>query len=299
MPQKDALTPYKGRFAPSPSGPLHLGSLVCALASYFHAKQHQGKWLVRMEDIDPPREELGAKTVILESLQQHGLFWDQDVLYQSQRSDAYLSSLQWLESRELTYPCSCTRKRLISLNGRYDAHCQAHPPNEQSPCGIRLKSTQSATTIPSATRFVDKIRGPQTEDLQQTCGDFLVHRKDGLFAYQLAVVVDDIAQGITDIVRGDDLLESTTRQIHLTKVLGGKPASYAHIPVVLGDDGNKLSKQAHAPAIDNTKAQSNLISALHLLHVPTPPPAINKSLDALLVYGCENFQLSRLIPSNT
>lgn len=286
---------YRGRFAPSPSGPLHFGSLVCALASYLDAKQQHGEWLVRMEDIDPPREEPGAKEVILHSLQAHGLFWDKEVLFQSQRSQAYLNTIQTLENTGLVYNCTCTRRRLASLNGVYDGYCQNTPPNTDLPAAKRLNLSKGSTKVSSQIQFNDRILGLQTENLYQTCGDFSIHRKDGLFAYQLAVVVDDIEQSITDIVRGDDLLSSTARQIFLTQVLKQKPPRYAHIPVVLGSDDCKLSKQTHAPAIDDTKAAINLISALNILGVTTPERLKQKSLNDILLFGCEHFRL----PSTT
>lgn len=285
---------YRGRFAPSPSGPLHFGSLVCALASYLDAKQHNGEWLVRMEDIDPPREEPEAQTKILCSLQAHGLFWDGDVLFQSQRSHAYQSTLKTLKNKNLTYSCTCTRKKLASLKGIYDRHCLEHPTNTQQHAAIRLKTIQSLTNVSDLIQFNDLIKGLQSENIQKVCGDFSIHRKDGLFAYQLAVVIDDIEQGITHIVRGDDLLSSTSRQIYLTKTLGGSPPSYAHIPVILGHDGCKLSKQTHAPAINNDDAISNVIRALHALKVTIPSTLRHKPLNDILKFGCEHYQLTKL-----
>ncbi len=269
--------PYIGRFAPSPTGPLHFGSLVCALASYLDAKQHGGRWLLRIEDIDPPREPPGAADAIKHTLEVHGLHWDGEVRYQSQRSAAYWECLHELKKLDLIYPCNCSRARLATLHGPYDGRCRRHPPSAGEPCALRLK----VTDLPDAFRqirnrieFRDGIRGTQSEEIEKISGDFVVHRRDGLFAYQLAVVVDDIDQGVTDVVRGDDLLDTTARQIFLYHILGKKPPSYAHIPVIRDEHGNKLSKQNHAPAIDNSAVKKNLYEALSVLgYRPDDEPA--------------------------
>lgn len=259
---------YIGRFAPSPTGPLHFGSLVCALASYLDAKRHGGKWLLRIEDIDPPREQPGAADAIKRTLETHGLHWDGEVRYQSQRSEAYWDCLNQLKKLDLLYRCNCTRARLAPLNGRYDGYCRLHPPAVHEPCALRLKVTDLPPEfrhIHNTVQFADRIQGGQQEDIAQVSGDFVIHRKDGFFAYQLAVVVDDIDQGITDIVRGDDLLDTTARQIFLYRILGKEPPQFSHIPVVKDKFGNKLSKQNHAPAVDDSKANQNLCAALHTL----------------------------------
>lgn len=259
---------YIGRFAPSPSGPLHFGSLVCALASYLDAKRHGGQWLLRIEDIDPPREQPGAADAIKRTLEAHGLYWDGEVRYQSQRADAYWDCLNTLKKLALVYACSCPRARLASLNGRYDGYCRLHPPAVDEPCALRLKVTdlpEKFRHIRNAIEFVDHVHGAQKEDIAQVSGDFVIHRKDGLFAYQLAVVVDDIDQGITNVVRGSDLLDTTARQIFLYHILGKKPPEYSHIPVVKDEHGNKLSKQNHAEAVDVQQARSNIDKALAFL----------------------------------
>lgn len=282
-------TIYRGRFAPSPTGPLHMGSLVCALASFLDAKQHHGLWFVRMEDIDPPREEPGAGEAILEALRAHQLQWDNDVVFQSRRSQAYTDALKRLDQAHLSYSCNCNRKRLAQLNGIYDGHCKTHPPPQNSICAIRIKTHKAAEI-----HFEDRVRGRQTENLADICGDFVIHRKDGLFAYQLAVVVDDIDQGINHIVRGDDLLDCTSRQIYLTQVLGGQTATYAHIPVIKGVDGDKLSKQTFAPALNIHTPKENLVTALNLLRVPTALSAKHWPIHELLQHGCERFNLTNL-----
>lgn len=274
--------PYIGRFAPSPSGPLHFGSLVCALASYLDAKAHNGLWLLRIEDIDPPREQPGAADQIKRTLEAHGLFWDGEVRYQSKRSDAYWDILNELKKQDLIYECNCTRKRLAPLQGRYDGHCRQQPP-KAGPSALRLKVSdlpQNYRHIQTDIEFNDRIVGLQRESLHEVSGDFIIHRKDGLFAYQLAVVADDIEQGITDIVRGDDLLDTTARQIYLYKLLGMPIPSFAHIPVIRDEYGNKLSKQNHAPAVDNTDAIANLKNACRLLWQSLGLPK-NSSLESI------------------
>lgn len=261
---------YIGRFAPSPSGPLHFGSLVCALASYVDAKRHNGRWLVRIEDIDPPREQAGASEQILRCLEAHGLHWDGEVRYQSRRSEAYWDTLNWLKKEGLIYSCTCTRKRLAPLHGRYDGLCKTTFTNADAPAALRLKVSdlpRPYAQIPSLIAFSDGIKGEQSEDLTRTSGDFVIHRKDGFFAYQLAVVVDDIDQDITHIVRGDDLLDTTAKQIYLYRLLNKPPPVYSHIPVILDHNGNKLSKQNHAPAVDQRQATRNLIEAFAALDI--------------------------------
>ena len=258
---------YIGRFAPSPSGPLHFGSLVCALASYLDARANNGCWLVRIEDIDPPREQPGATDAILACLEHHYLHWDGEVVYQSARSDSYLETLRQLRERSLSYRCDCTRKRLADLNGYYDGYCLSRGITSSTPAAVRLDVLQSLAELSDMAhpvRFIDGIQGEQFENLL-TAGDFVIHRKDGLFAYQLAVVVDDIWQNITHVVRGADLLDTTARQILLFRLLGCPPPYYSHVPVVVDAQGNKLSKQNRAPAIDSTRAGENLYLALRVL----------------------------------
>lgn len=286
---------YVGRFAPSPSGPLHFGSIVCALASYIDAKRHGGQWLVRIEDIDPPREQPGASDQILRSLEAHGLHWDREVRYQSGRSEAYRAALDWLQREDLLYRCTCTRKRLAPLNGRYDGRCRFHPVDDEIPAALRLKVRDLPSPfahVETHIAFTDRIKGALVEDLPQTGGDFVIHRKDGYFAYQLAVVIDDIDQGVTDIVRGDDLLDTTAKQIYLYDLLGQRRPTYSHIPVILDANGNKLSKQNHAPALNLKRASANVIDACSALgiklgtqgdvrHLPPPDELLAEAVTAV------------------
>lgn len=288
---------YTGRFAPSPSGPLHAGSLLTAVASYVDARANGGRWLVRMEDLDPPREMPGADALILQTLVQHGLLWDGDVLCQSTRHDRYRDVLAALEARQLTYRCACSRQRLAESGHRYDGYCRLHPPPENVPCAIRLKVSDlpPAETVTALVDFEDRLQGRVSAALPADSGDFVIHRKDGLFAYALAVVVDDIDQGVTDIVRGSDILEATARQIFLTRLLGAKPPRYAHIPVLLGGDGQKLSKQNHAPAVDLHTPSANLWNALQRLGQSPSPELVTATPAAVLAWAIEHWQ-PNLIP---
>lgn len=279
---------YTGRFAPSPSGPLHFGSLVAALASFLDARAHQGKWLVRMEDIDPPREIPGAADAILKTLETHQLFWDSEVLYQSNRHEAYRDTLDNLQQQNLGYLCNCTRQRLKSLSGLYDQHCLQTKPPANEPCAVRLRTDKAGEL-----QFTDIFQGPQQENLQLS-GDFVIHRKDGLFAYQLAVVVDDAYQKISHVIRGSDLLDTTCRQQYLLTLLGEQLPSYGHFPVAVNIDGNKLSKQNHAPAIDSKLASKNLCQAFDFLQHPLPTELKTAPAQEQLTWGIQHWQRGKI-----
>ena len=249
-------TPYIGRFAPSPTGPLHIGSLVAAMASYLDAKAHQGQWLVRIEDVDGDRNVDGADQHILASLLRCGMQWDGEVSWQSRRSDLYEAAVRQLGDH--VYPCGCSRREIADsqtrLTGRqaqaliYPGTCRHGLAPGKSARALRLKVPQEPHCV---MRFTDRWAGPYSQDLTDEVGDFVIRRADGYWAYQLAVVVDDGAQGITDIVRGADLLDSTPRQLYLQQLLGLPQPSYLHVPVVVNDVGDKLSKQTGAQAFDN------------------------------------------------
>lgn len=254
-------TNYCGRFAPTPSGPLHFGSLVAALASFLDAKAHQGKWLVRIEDIDEPRAVAGADQVILEQLDQHGLHWDGEVLYQSQRVDRYQHALAQLHQQDLTYRCICTRREIKARGPYYTGVCRPHDYSEQEAprAAIRCKNDTPQLT------FSDRLAGVVTIDPAFASEDFVLYRRDGLFTYQLAVVVDDIDQAITDIVRGADLLTATSWQLVLWNTLAERQPRFAHVPVVLDVKGRKLSKQNHAPALHANQTLAQLQQAAKFL----------------------------------
>ncbi|MFO1347618.1 MAG: tRNA glutamyl-Q(34) synthetase GluQRS [Pseudomonadales bacterium] len=276
-----------GRFAPSPSGPLHFGSLLTAVASYVDARASGGRWLLRIEDIDPPREMVGADGLILDTLARHGLHWDGAALYQSTRHARYREVLDDLLARGQIYRCACTRARLAALHNIYDGHCHQHPPPASTPCALRLQLPEKIFA------FDDRILGLQQQNLAKA-GDCIIHRKDGLFAYQLAVVVDDIDQNMTDVVRGSDILPSTGVQIYLTELLSGTPPQYAHVPVLLGADGKKLSKQNHAPAINSATASANLYQVLIWLGQQPPADLINESPELILRWAVAHWDIATI-----
>ena len=239
---------YTGRFAPSPSGPLHMGSLVAALASWLDARAAGGRWLVRIEDLDRPRCMPGADQAILQSLSRLGLEWDGEVIYQSQRLPVYRAALDRLG--QITYWCGCTRREIadsslgLAADGAhiYPGTCRSSAP--RSARALRVRTTREPI------RFVDRVQGAHEQVLERDIGDFVLYRADGLFAYQLAVVIDDGEQGITDVVRGADLLDSTPRQIYLQQLLGLRTPRYLHVPVALDPTGDKLSKQTGAQPLE-------------------------------------------------
>ena len=269
--QKASPTGPVGRFAPSPSGPLHLGSLFAAVLSWLDARAAGGSWLLRIEDIDPPREIPGSVDAILRALDRHGLHWDGEVLYQSSREPAYLQALESLADQGRLFRCSCTRRQLRAAGGVYPGTCRHRPPPtgpEDPPSALRVR------VDPGIIEFTDRVQGRYRQDLAREVGDFVVRRKDGFWAYQLAVVVDDAFQGITDVVRGIDLIDSTPRQIFLQRCLGLPPVRYLHFPVLRGgDDDAKLSKQTGAPGIDPETAPANLARVLGWLGLPAEPRA--------------------------
>ncbi|WP_422462091.1 tRNA glutamyl-Q(34) synthetase GluQRS [Endozoicomonas sp. ALB115] len=278
---------YVGRFAPSPSGPLHFGSLVAALASYLDAQVHQGKWLVRMEDIDPPREQPKAADLILKALDVYGLHWDDSVLFQSDRSEAYDQALDTLLRTERLYPCTCTRKKLAGLNGVYPGYCRNHRGIPNQPHSLRLLCHDDIM------QFQDRIQGDQRFDLS-ALGDFILKRKDGLYAYQLAVCVDDHFQGVTHIVRGVDILDSTPRQLYLQSQLQCPHPVYAHVPVITRNPGNKLSKQNHAPAIPLDNPRPLMIKALMAFGLKPEPDLLMNSVEEILSWGIKNWTMSNM-----
>ncbi len=261
---------YRGRFAPSPTGDLHFGSLVAAVASFLDARHHQGQWLVRIEDLDPPREIPGSADRILRTLEAFGFEWDGGVLRQSHRGEAYRDCLDRLVAQGLCYRCGCTRSEVLEagLPGvegpRYPGTCRTRPPEPGRPHAYRLR------TAGAYAGFLDRLQGPQGQHLESQIGDFVVRRSDGLYAYQLAVVVDDAHQGITQVVRGADLLRSTPRQIYLQGLCGLPQPQYAHVPLAIGPDGRKLSKQIGSVPVDPARPSPTLKAALAFLGQALP-----------------------------
>jgi len=256
---------YVGRFAPSPTGPLHYGSLVAALASFLDARHAGGQWLLRIEDLDPPRESIDAPQEIIRQLLAFDLRWDSEVLYQSTRLTSYDAALESI--RTSTFPCTCTRKKVPKI---YPGTCRLrkHPPAGE-PYAVRLRVPGHSVSID------DRVLGVQTWDLDNEVGDFIIKRKDGLHAYQLAVVVDDIHYAVSHIVRGNDLLDSTPRQLALYENFEVSPPEYLHIPVLVDKSGNKLSKQAHAKPVDTSDPLFTIRSALSDLGQSTHQHCLN------------------------
>ncbi len=273
-----------GRFAPSPTGDLHFGSLVSAVASYLQVKSAGGQWLIRVEDIDPPREVPGSADRILEDLQRFGMQTDQPVLYQSDRFEAYQFAITDLLDQGRAYWCGCSRSELPT-SGVYPGTCSAGLPKGKSPRSIRLRVND--VTV----RFTDLVQGQIEENLRESVGDFVIRRADGLAAYQLAVVVDDAFQGITEVVRGADLLGSTARQIHLQNCLGLATPVYAHHPVAVGIDGIKLSKRLGSDPVTSSPPAQVIEMALRFLGQACPGGLSDKELWA---WALSNWRLSRI-----
>ncbi|MDP4527804.1 tRNA glutamyl-Q(34) synthetase GluQRS [Alkalimonas delamerensis] len=287
-------SPPIGRFAPSPSGPLHFGSLVAAVASYLQAKSQAGSWLVRMEDIDEPRTQAGAADAILSTLEQFGLEWDGPVWYQSQRKERYQYIFDQLQQQGLLYGCDCPRKAVAAMGGIYNGHCRQRKlsPKPSKPLAWRLR----VDTIHN--QFDDRYLGRQSLDASLCQEDYVIKRRDGLFAYQLVVVVDDWDQGITEVIRGADLLTMTCRQQQLFQRLGATPPQYGHIPLASTAPGLKLSKQNHAPALDPARAVPLLLQALSYLGQETPAELADAQVDELIAYATRHWQPAR-IPRQT
>lgn len=263
---------YRGRFAPSPTGALHFGSLVAAIASYLDAKSHQGDWLLRIEDVDFQRTVAGAGDEILRTLDRFGFEWDEEVVFQSARLELYHHALAALKAADLIYPCTCSRREIAlrtrqgSIDGGllYPGTCRAGRRDSSGAKAWRLKVNDALITCS------DRVQGDISQNLAEEVGDFILFRADGMFAYQLAVVVDDAAQGITAVVRGADLIDSTARQCWLQACLGYVQPSYAHLPVVVNAQGEKLSKQTGATALSLDDVSSQLVDALNFLGQAAP-----------------------------
>lgn len=292
---------YRGRFAPSPTGPLHRGSLVAAVASYLEALSHNGEWLVRMEDVDELRNVRGAADSILRSLEAFGFEWQGEVLYQTQRKDAYEEALQALKQKQLIYPCTCSRKTLraqaeageleeSSLGYIYPGLCLHNDFADFHPrdYAIRIKTPDDSLA------FTDRLLGHYAQQLKSELGDFIIRRRDGLFAYQLAVVVDDAYQGITHVVRGADLLDSTPRQIYLQQCLDYPSLEYTHMPLIMHNNGDKLSKQTGAEGIGHTASIPLLVQSLEFLGQQPPAELKQASLQDVWQWARQNWSLGKV-----
>ncbi|PKO48546.1 MAG: tRNA glutamyl-Q(34) synthetase GluQRS [Betaproteobacteria bacterium HGW-Betaproteobacteria-4] len=287
---------YRGRFAPSPTGPLHFGSLVAAVGSYLDARTHGGEWLVRMEDVDTPRNVAGAADAILKTLAAFGFEWDGAVLYQSSRFEAYAAALDQLKSAGLAYGCACSRKEIadsatrLAVDGglAYPGTCRDGLPAGRVARAWRLRVNDDEIA------FVDRVQGRVAQHLESDVGDFVLRRADGLFAYQLAVTVDDDFQHISQVVRGADLLASTPRQIWLQRCLGFATTSYAHLPVAANAAGEKLSKQTLARPLANEIAAAELVRALVFLGQPAPAGLARATVAEVWAWALANWSFAAI-----
>jgi glutamyl-Q tRNA(Asp) synthetase len=282
---------YVGRFAPSPTGPLHFGSLLAATASYLQARAAAGRWLVRMEDIDPPREQPSAAALILDALEAYGFEWHGAVTWQRHNRQAHLLAIESLLQSGNAYRCGCSRRDIA------DAADGASGPVYPGTCRTGTTSRDyaiRALTNNDPVSFTDGLQGALCQRLESEAGDFVVLRRDGLIAYQLAVVVDDASQGVTEVVRGLDLFDSTPRQIHLQRLLGLPTPAYLHIPLAENASGQKLSKRNGAPALDLLETRPVLLAALRALELPVMADLEACSLSDIWDWACTNWQVERL-----
>jgi glutamyl-Q tRNA(Asp) synthetase len=290
----DSPRPYRGRFAPSPSGPLHFGSLVAAVGSFLEARSHGGQWLVRIEDLDPPRVKPGAAEDILATLDRLGLHWDGPVLFQSARTAAYVDAIEHLAAQDRLRPCRCSRSLLAGLpvnrnrtKGDEIFHPAQCPPEAESPDTTPTWRFRAPDRV---VEFLDRVQGIQQENVARTVGDFVLRRRDGLVAYQLAVVVDDAAQGVTHVVRGMDLLASTARQILLQEALGVPRPGYLHLPLAVDESGLKLSKSDDAPALTGVAPSAQVVAALDFMRQAPPPELARAPLSVVWAWAIANWQ---------
>ncbi|KXU37576.1 glutamyl-Q tRNA(Asp) synthetase [Ventosimonas gracilis] len=284
--REGSKSPYIGRFAPTPSGALHLGSLTAALASWLDARAVGGRWLLRIEDIDPPREMPGAKDGILRTLEALGLTWDGPVVKQSTQLAAYREQAFQFIQQGLAYACCCSRKQLSGFLV-YPGTCRNARHAAQG-AAIRLR-------VPDKTfAFVDRVQGAFSQRLADEVGDFVIWRKDGLAAYQLAVVLDDITQGVTDTVRGADLLDSTPRQLYLYQLLGKKPPRYLHIPLLVQQDGRKLGKSFRSEALTRAEPGQALVRALRALGQCPPRALQRQSVSQILQWAVSHWRVENI-----
>ncbi|MGI9329850.1 MAG: tRNA glutamyl-Q(34) synthetase GluQRS [Gammaproteobacteria bacterium] len=277
---------YRGRFAPSPTGPLHMGSLVAATASYLEAQANSGDWLLRIENIDPPREVAGAADSIIASLDAHGFEWSGPIRYQSDRTTAHEAAAQELLAAGLAYPCDCSRRDMRAtakpgpVGPLYPGTCRRKAKEALGPdTALRIRTT------PALIAFTDELQGPQRCRIDQEVGDFVIRRRDGLIAYVLAGTLDDHAQGISHVVRGVDLLPVTPAQHWLQRLLGLDRPEYAHVPMVMNDEGQKLSKQTGAAPLDSRQTGMNLHQALVFLGQAPPNSLARESTDAIWAWA--------------
>jgi len=285
---------YTGRFAPSPTGPLHFGSLVAAISSYAQARQQHGRWLLRIEDVDLPRCDPTSTKLILEALEAYGMHWDGDIVYQSQRNELYQAALDKLAIQKMIYGCACSRKEIskntpsTSKNTIYPGTCRDGLAEGKTARSIRVRTNNQKIS------FYDALQGNYTQNISEDVGDFIIKRADDLFAYQLAVVVDDEEQGVTHVVRGSDMLSSTPRQIFLQQCLGYSTPDYIHTPLAINPDGSKLSKQNKAPAVELDDPRPTLLKALDFLCQQPPAELRDSDIDSIWKWVIQHWSLKSI-----
>lgn len=290
---------YRGRFAPSPTGPLHFGSLIAAVGSYLDARYHGGEWLLRIEDLDPPREVAGAAAAILHTLEGFGMHWDGPVTYQSRRDDIYATALEELACKGYLYGCACTRKEIADSAIRseaglvYPGTCRDGLPPGRRARALRVRTEQRHIEL------VDRLQGKLQQQLDREVGDFIIRRADGLVAYQLAVVVDDADQQVTHVVRGADLLDSTPRQLYLQQLLELSAPSYLHLPVAVDANAEKLSKQTFARDVIAGRDNAALLDVLGFLNQLLPDSPLDASRDELWQWAIKHWEPGRIPGSRT
>jgi glutamyl-Q tRNA(Asp) synthetase len=285
---------YRGRFAPTPSGPLHFGSLVAAVGSYLEARSHHGEWHLRIDDLDPLRVAPGAIHAILRTLEALGFQWDGPVLFQSQRIAAYHAALHQLRKAGAIYPCGCSRSEIDAIAARgsegpvYPGTCRNGMASDRRARSWRMRLEQAQIELE------DRLLGPQSIDLARDAGDFAVYRADGVYAFHLASSIDDAELAMTDIVRGVDLLESSARQMYVMSVLGWAPLRYTHLPIAVDETGVKLSKQTGARPVSEAQPVATLCAALRFLNQNLPPDLEGASLDRFWEHAAGNWDLARV-----
>ena len=283
---------YIGRFAPTPSGPLHFGSIITALASYLDAKHNKGLWKIRIDDLDSPRIMIGAELSILKSLENFGLFWDGKISRQSENIDEYKNILEVLNNKKLTYNCNCSRKKIALANSQnvnepaYNNHCREKKYQSSNNSSVRLISNYESTN------FIDRIQGLQSHNIKDSIGDIIIKRSDQLYAYQLAVIIDDELQSVNNIIRGTDLLTSTIKQHYINNLLSYSEKNYAHIPIATINN-QKLSK-GNGDKLTTSNISSILIEALKFLKQKIQKNIELSSPEEILLYATENWDISPL-----
>jgi glutamyl-Q tRNA(Asp) synthetase len=282
---------YRGRFAPSPTGAVHYGTLIAAVGSYLQAKKNQGKWFLRIDDIDVTRKIEGADTGIIKTLESFGFEWDGEIIYQSSQTRHYQQALEQLISQSLVFPCLCSRKQLAdSSSDIYPGTCRDRRLPEKKQHALRVMAKNIDI------EFNDVVMGIQKQNIEKQCGDFIIRRRDGLFAYQLAIVVDDAMQNITEIVRGADLLSSTPRQIYLQQRLNYPTPSYCHLPLAVDEAGNKISKSEGATKIDINNKEYLLLSVLNFLGQQPPEALFKSDITDIWEWAIKHWQID-LVPA--